>query len=180
MMCIKKRLQKTIVIGTSCCGKTTFAGRLAATLQSHHIELDAIYWLPGWNPRNTLDFINMVESKTSRDNWVTDGNYKNVREIILPRATAIIWLNYTLPRVFYQAIKRTITRSWTKEALYSGNFESFQKSFFSRESILLWVLTSFNKRKRTYGKLFNEKPFPDMSYIEFRRPCDAEAFFKTL
>lgn len=44
-----------VVVGTSCCGKTTFARRLAAALEQPHIELDALYWRPVW-PRATAIF----------------------------------------------------------------------------------------------------------------------------
>lgn len=37
---------RVVIIGTSCSGKTTLAGTLAAALATPHIELDALHWLP--------------------------------------------------------------------------------------------------------------------------------------
>ena len=39
-------LTRVVVVGTTCSGKTTYAGRLARALGAQHVELDALYWLP--------------------------------------------------------------------------------------------------------------------------------------
>ncbi len=62
---MKNRFEKTLVIGTSCCVKTTFTQKLAEIPQSRHTELEAILWLPGWNSVNTMDFVNSVEKEVS-------------------------------------------------------------------------------------------------------------------
>jgi adenylate kinase family enzyme len=41
-------MMRVAVIGTSGSGKSTFAGRLAASINAPHIELDAINWQAGW------------------------------------------------------------------------------------------------------------------------------------
>ena len=50
-------LSRTVVVGTSCSGKTTFARQLAARLGAPHIELDAFHWLPHWQQRETGEFL---------------------------------------------------------------------------------------------------------------------------
>jgi adenylate kinase family enzyme len=37
-----------VVVGTSAVGKTTLAAALSRRLGVPHIELDALYWGPGW------------------------------------------------------------------------------------------------------------------------------------
>jgi len=69
---------------------------------------------------------------------------------------------------------RTISRAITKEELFSGNRESFIMSFFSKESILLWVLKSFPRRKREYPKLFKTGKYPHLRIIELRNRCQAD------
>ena len=39
-------MQRVMVVGTSCSGKTTLARGLSGALGVPHIELDALYWGP--------------------------------------------------------------------------------------------------------------------------------------
>jgi adenylate kinase family enzyme len=99
---------RIVVIGSSCSGKTTYAQRLAAILGTPHIELDALHWLPDWVQRPADDFRNLVANAVSREKWVVDGNYGKARDVIWPRATCIIWLNYGFPTVMARALRRTL------------------------------------------------------------------------
>lgn len=141
-------LKRVSVVGTSCSGKTTFAINLARILNVEHIELDAINWLPDWVERPKDEFLSLVEKAAAGDSWVFDGNYTRTREIVWGRATAIVWLNYSFPRTFYRALNRTTNRVLSGEAMWSGNRETFGKAFMSRDSILLWVLTTHREKRR--------------------------------
>jgi broad-specificity NMP kinase len=39
-------LDRTVILGTGCAGKSTLAAVIAASLQSTHVELDALFWEP--------------------------------------------------------------------------------------------------------------------------------------
>ncbi|MFH2038631.1 MAG: hypothetical protein ABIJ65_04275 [Chloroflexota bacterium] len=168
--------QRTAVVGTSCSGKTTFARELAAILGVPHIELDALFWLPGWKETPIDEFRTRVEQETCSECWVVDGNYSQVRDIVWSQATGIIWLNYSFPLVFWQALKRTIRRAFTRQELFSGNRESFRKTFFSHDSILLWVLKSFRKNRLKYTNLKDSPDWQHLHFTEFRHPSQATSF----
>ncbi|MFA9491306.1 MAG: hypothetical protein ACERK1_08780 [Anaerolineales bacterium] len=68
-------MDRVVVIGTSCSGKSTFAHRLAEIIDAPWYELDRLHWLPGWEPRPLDEFRRLVAEKVSRDRWVIDGNY---------------------------------------------------------------------------------------------------------
>ena len=133
-------MQRIIVIGTSCSGKTQLARRLAAKLDMPHVELDQIYWLPEWEQRSKEEFRVLVKEAVTAERWVVDGNFSSVRDITWSRSTHAIWLNYSFPVVFYRALYRTVSRAITKEELFSGNRESFRQSFLCRDYILWWGL----------------------------------------
>jgi adenylate kinase family enzyme len=139
-------LQRVVIIGMSGAGKSTAARRLAAMLDLPHVELDALYWGPAWTSRP--DFRERVQLAVQGDRWVVDGNYGSARDLAWPRATAIVWLNLPFARVFWRVLCRTLRRSWRREVLWSGNRESLARSFFSRDSILWWVLTMYHRRRR--------------------------------
>jgi adenylate kinase family enzyme len=169
-------LDRVVVVGSSCSGKTTFAKRLAATLGHPHIELDALNWLPDWVQRPEEEFGALVANAVSSDRWIVDGNYGRVRKVVWPRATSVVWLNYGFPTVIIRALRRTTRRAFSGEELYSGNKESLRKAFLERDSILFWVLTTFRRRRRGYEQLRATNVFPHLQWVEFRRPAEAERF----
>ena len=177
---LNPNLQRAVVIGTSCSGKTTLAGRVAGILGVPHIELDAIHWLPDWQERPTEEFRELTALAVAADQWVVDGNYSMVRDIVWARATSIIWLNYSFPLVLWRALSRTITRSVRGQVLFSGNKESLRTAFLSRESIIWWVITTYYRRRREYPVLFQNQEFRHLNIIELRKQREADAFLSSL
>ena len=166
-------LTRVVVVGTTCSGKTTYAGRLARALGAQHVELDALYWLPEWIERPKQEFRELAAEAASGNRWVMDGNYSVVRDVVWPRATCLIWLNYPFPTVAWRGLSRTVRRSMSGEELFSGNRETFAKSFLSTDSILRWLVTSYGRRKREYRQVFDDNVCPNAAKIEFRTPDEA-------
>jgi len=171
-----KEFQRIGVVGTSCVGKTTFAKTLAKCLGAYHIELDALFWQPEWVERSVSEFRIFVEQETSSERWVADGNYSPVRDIVWGRATDIIWLNYSFPLIFSRALSRTVRRILTHEELFSGNRESLRQSFFSRDSILFWVIKTFRRNRVKYASLKSSDEWRHLKFREFRHPSEASTF----
>jgi len=173
-------LSRTVVVGTSCSGKTVFARQLAAHLNAPHIELDALHWLPGWQERDSGEFVAVVGQAAAAPAWVADGNYGRARSVLWQRASAIVWLNYPFRIVFARALRRTLVRAATREELWSGNRESLRLAFLSRRSILWWVITTHRRRQREYRALFDRPPWPHLVPIELEHPRGAARFLATL
>ena len=172
--------ERIVVVGSSCAGKTTFARALAGALGYSYVELDHLYWSPGWKPKAGQEFRALVSEAAAAEQWVADGNYTVVRDLLWPRATTIIWLNYGFGTVFWRALRRTFRRAVSREELWHGNRESFRRSMLSRESILLWVITTFRRKRRQLGDLRSSGKFPHLSWIEFRRPGDAASYLSSI
>ena len=168
-----------VVIGISGSGKTTFARRLAARLGVRCVELDSLYWLPEWTMRDPESFRELVAEAVAGEAWVTDGNYSAVRDLVWPRATAIIWLNYPLRMVLWRLLRRTVRRARTQEILFSGNRESLRQSFLSHDSILLYALMHYRRTRDRYRKIFDERPYAGVEMIEIRNARDAERYLGT-
>lgn len=167
-------MERVIVIGTSCSGKTTLAHRVADAMGSAHIELDAIHWGPNWTEAPIEEFRAAVRDLVEARRWVVDGNYGKVQDIVWPKATDVIWLNYSFPVVFGRALARTLRRIILREPLFNENRESFRNTFLSRDSILWWVVKTFRRRRRQYRALVTSGAFPGLRWTELRRPRDAD------
>ncbi len=167
---------RVAVVGSSCTGKTTFARQLSALLDVCHVELDALYWKPGWQACSLEEFRGLVAQAAAQERWVMDGNYKTVRDLVWPRATTVIWLHYSFPRVFRQALVRTIRRGTRRTEVFPGCRESLVKSFFSHDSLLLWVIVSFRRRNRDFAALKASARFPGLRYLELGSPAESASF----
>jgi adenylate kinase family enzyme len=162
--------QRIVVIGTTGSGKTTLATQLARRLGARHIELDALYWEPGWVAAPLDVFRARVTQALSPDSWVADGNYSKVRDIVWGRADSIIWLDYSLPAILERLTRRTLHRIITREELWNGNRENLRGAFFSRDSIFLWALKTYRRRRRDYPLLFAQPGYRHLTIIRLPSP----------
>ena len=101
-------LHRVAVIGSTGSGKSTFARKLAGKLDFQVIELDALHWEPNWTPVELDLFKARVAKAAWTDRWISAGNYSKVRDILWPRATHIVWLDYAFPIVAFQLVRRTL------------------------------------------------------------------------
>lgn len=164
---------RVVVVGTSCAGKTTFARALSKRLSVPFVELDELHWLPNWRERPDAEFRRLVEDAVSLSAWVADGNYGVARDILWPRANVIVWLDYCFALVLWRGLKRSIEGCVTGEALWHGNRESFRRTFFSRDSIIAWILKTHKRRSQQFAKLRESAQYSHLRWIVFRRPSEA-------
>lgn len=167
-----------VVIGTSGAGKTTFARTLAARLAVPHVELDALHWDAGWTPCPTPEFRERVAHAIVGERWVADGNYSAVRDILWPRATHVVWLDFRRTVVFPRVIRRTLWRAVTRERMWAGNRESLRMSFLSRQSILLWSFTTFRRNRVKFSRLRQDPAYGHLAWRDLRTPGEARAFLR--
>jgi len=162
------------VIGTGGVGKTVLASRLATALQVPHIELDSIFWQEDWQPAETEDFKQAVRQALAASDWVTDGNYSKVRQIIWRRAEVVVWLDFPFVIVFFRLLWRSLRRAFSRELLWGTNRETFMKLFFSRESLLFYVIRDFGKRRKLYEHLSQAPEYKEVQFVRLRTPRQAE------
>jgi adenylate kinase family enzyme len=174
---------KINVIGTSGSGKSTLARSIARKLEIPYIELDALFWQPDWQGTPDDVFFARIEATLAdNESWVIDGNYNRTRSLKWRNVDMIVWVDYSFPRTLYQAIKRAATRAWVQQELWpgTGNRESFQRSFFSRKSIILWTLQNYSNNRRQYTALFADPNWQHIRFVRLRSPLQMQAFLRDL
>lgn len=122
-----------------------------------------------------------VRAATQGDRWVVDGNYRFTADITWARATCIIWLDYPFALTFWRTLKRTLRRSLTREVIFSGNVESFWRSFFTRDSIIWWMLTQHANYHRKYAaEMRKAAATPSPVWLQLRHPREAPSLLQRL
>ena len=170
--------RRFVVVGASGSGKSTLAERLAGSLGLDYVELDALFWEPGWTAAAPEAFRTRADEATRSPAWIVAGNYRLVRDIVWPRAEAALWLDYSLPLVFRQLAWRIVRRAFTREVLWNGNRESLwpHLKLWSQHSLFHWLLKTYWHYKRTYPLLFAEPAHSHLEVIHLTSPRETEAW----
>ncbi len=158
------------VFGASGSGKSTLAKRVADQTERHYLAMDPLNFLPDWVERPLADAEQMLREMVREERWVSDGNYAKLRHIIGPRVQLVIWLDYSFARVLWQLLLRTVVRSAKKEELWPGCRETWRMSFFSRESILLWMIKTHGRKRRELRSLEGRPEWDNITVVSFRNP----------
>jgi adenylate kinase family enzyme len=172
--CFENCGQRISIVGTTGSGKTTLAKQVSQRLQIPHVELDALHWEPNWTAAEPQVFRDRTQEALSDDRWVVDGNYSVVRDIVWGKADTVVFLDYSFWLIMRRLLGRTLRRSLKQEELWSGNRENIRKSFFSRDSILIWMLKTYPEKRKKYPTLFQKPEYAHLSIVHLRSPKMAE------
>jgi adenylate kinase family enzyme len=171
--------RRICVVGTTGSGKSTLASELARRLELPYVELDALHWGPNWTHCSDEEMRQRAEQATRGDAWVVDGNYGFIRKLIWPRAEAVIWLDYPLGLILWQLWKRTWKRALMNETRWGTNKERLWPQFFSKDSLFLWALQTYQRRKRTYTALLSAPEYASLIFIHLKSPRETEAWLRS-
>lgn len=120
-----------MIVGSYASGKTELAKRLSRKSGTPHIELDAIYWRPGWRGEDVTIFREKVKALAGQEAWIIEGHFTKVSDLLLSRADKIIWLDVSFPTAFARHMMRSFERNLKKEILWNGNRETWGRSLVS-------------------------------------------------
>ena len=162
--------QRINIIGTSGSGKSTFARSLAEVLQLPYFEMDQLFWKPEWVESTDEEFLPKVEQVAEGPQWVLDGNYSRTSVIKLNRAQLLVWIDLPFLTTTFSVTCRAIKRSFSKKELWpdTGNRESLQKSFFSKDSIIWWSITHYRATVIRYEQLMHSGDHEHIAFLRFR------------
>ena len=160
-------MKRIVIVGTSCTGKTTLSKTLERKLGIPAQDIDELHWLPDWKHVTTEELEVKVSDFIKADSWSLTGNYSSVRALIWERVDTVIWLNYPLPFVLLQALKRSLKRIFTIELVCNGNRETFIQTFFTRDSILWWIIKSHGRNLERYREAQKNSKYSKIKILEF-------------
>lgn len=146
-------MKKVIVAGTCGSGKTTLGKALSAKLGCELVDLDDLYWLPGWQRRDPNEFNALIEKATNKPSWIVCGNYSKHRELFWPKADTIIWMDLPIWVLCYRLVKRSVIQAFSRKTLCNGNTQSFGQFCW----LICHLFKTYRRRKRNYRELMHKK-----------------------
>jgi adenylate kinase family enzyme len=168
------------VIGPTGGGKTTFAEKLSGLINIRHVEMDSIFWKPGWEEPSKEEFRKKIKEVTAETEWIIDGNYAGIQDLTLSRAETIIWLDtgkfLSVYRVFMRSLKRIIN----KKKLWNINNESIKRLFTPKDSIVLFAYRSHKRKKSRYTKLFVNSKNNNFKVIRIKNKTEEKDFWNSI
>ena len=172
---------KINVIGTSGSGKSTLARQLATSLCIPYLEMDQLFWKPNWEEPSDEEFFPRLQKALAAEAWVLDGNYTRTTALKWSRVDLVIWVDFSLPRTVYQALKRAFTRALTRTELWpnTGNSESFAR-LFSKESMVLYTLKTYWRNQQKYEALMKAEEYAHLTFVRIRTPKEAATLIQSL
>lgn len=174
--------KRVVVVGVTSSGKSTLAEQIGEGFNLNYIELDALHWEPNWQEAPLEVFRLRVENAIRAERWIVAGNYHIVRDLIWPRAEAILWLDYSLWTVFWQLTRRSFKRWWTQELLWGTNREPLWNHFklWSKESLYHWLFRTYWRRKREVPALLAQPEHRHLELLRFRSPGETRDWLERL
>ena len=174
--------KRVIVVGVTSSGKSTLAEKLAKRFDLNYIELDALHWEPNWQSALLEVFRARVEKAIQAEKWIVAGNYRITRDLVWPKAEAVIWLDYPLPIVLWQLTRRSFKRWWTQELLWGTNRERLWTHFklWSDESLYYWLFKTYWRRKGEYPMLLSQPEHQHLKLIRFKHPKETMTWLEKL
>ena len=171
-------MQRVVVFGTTGSGKSRLAEQLSQRTGLRVIELDRLYWGRDWQPAPLELFRHRVEREIRDGGWIVVGIYGQVRDLTWKAADTLVWLDLPFPLVFWRLLRRTIWRLITREDLWgTGNRESLVRTFFTRQSILLWAIRTHRRNRERFtlecGFLAKDK-----KVVRLQSPREVERFVR--
>jgi len=172
-------MRRVVVFGTTGSGKSRLAERLGARTGLRVVELDALNWGPGWQPAPLELLRHRVEREIRDGDWIVVGNYDSVSDLTWRAADTLVWLDLPFALVIWRLFWRTLRRSLTKENLWgSGNTESLARSFFTRQSILLYAMKTHRRNRHRFA-IATEFLGKDKTVVRLRSTREVERFLAT-
>ena len=102
---------RILVFGGICSGKTFFARGLSRQLNILPLHLDDVYWYGNWQNVGQPELLNIVARHTTGNDWIVEGNYRRVRELIWRKCTHIFFIDPPLVVTMYRALRRSMDQN---------------------------------------------------------------------
>ena len=155
------------IMGCSGSGKSTLARSIHRKTGIAWLELDALQHQADWKPLAPEAFRARVsEFMDLNPDWIVDGNYQTVADLVEDECTDVVWIDVPLSRVVWRLALRSLRRIVLRTELWNGNRESL-RALLSRdpgESVILWAIRTHDGYSERFERLRKDPRLRDKRF----------------
>ena len=140
---------RTLIIGNSGSGKSTLAQGIASLLGIAVFDLDLFHWEDG-HRRDRESAIQMTRSAGSGSRWIIEGVFGWLAEVVVERATALIWTDLQWEDCKTGLLTRGQRRGWNQAEFIE--LVAWAEAYWVRDTA-----TSFKGHLRLYDDFSSTK-----------------------
>lgn len=142
-------MNRIVIFGNSGSGKSTLAKELSEAGRLSHLDLDSIAWQPTSPPQRRAISESKLEIDSfisSNPDWVIEGCYSDLLDIVLPESSEVIYLNLPIEA----CIANAKDRPWEPH-----KYESKEAQDANLEMLIEWI-AQYDTRSDTFSSLAHE------------------------
>jgi len=166
-------MRKIALFGPTATGKTTLARRLSAESGYLHTDLDDLLFTPD-GPLSLEEFRRQAAEVTSGDEWIVEGNFSKLADVVWHRAEVLVWLDFPLPLIVYRIVRRSLRQLTGREDSAQARRLTWSKAFFDRRSLLRTAIRKYRNNRPRYALQVSETAALGVDVIRLRRPREVE------
>ena len=108
-----ENMERVVILGRGASGKSTLARLLGEITGLPVIELDKVFWRPGLVATPRDQWVVVQEKLVAKNGWIMDGDlgHYDAVEVRLRAADTIIFLDFSLVRCAWRAVRRSRERA---------------------------------------------------------------------
>lgn len=147
-------MSKVVIFGNSGSGKSTLAKDLALKNKLAHLDLDTIAWKPVQPPeRMSISESNILinEFLSTNEEWLVEGCYSDLLELVTAKANEIIYLNLPITT----CITNARNRPWEPH-----KYQSKEAQDANLDMLIDWIST-YTSRNDIFSKVAHDKLYEE-------------------
>jgi len=127
-------VERTVIIGNSGSGKSTLAEAIASLVHIPVIDLDLLHWeQDGYGAKRHEDVARqMAFDVSNQPRWIIEGVFGWLAEVALPKATALVWLDFPWSLCRAGLLARGLRRGATSRD--AADLMKWAEAYWSRQT----------------------------------------------
>jgi adenylate kinase family enzyme len=171
-------MNRILVYGVTGAGKSTLARRIGERRGLPYHAMDDLTWDPGWVQVSEEVQRERVREVCAGDAWVIDAAYAIWTDLVLARADLIVGLDLPRWRSMGRLLRRSALNIALRRPTCNGNRETFRQTFLHRESLLLFHVRSFPRKRARMRRWQADPGVPET--VLLRSPAEVERWLASL